>query len=306
MKANAADNKIIEKMRILVDEINALPKEKRGDMVNELEDAIKNVVTRNGDAVAGFVYETRNLTQFSFMNGNRIINEDSAKVRKLAKSLALYGNVVPGIVNEKNELADGQRRITAYRKYGLNKPYRYIRSKYADIALVGDMNRNAENWGHRDWLHKYVTLKNPHYIEYAGLAKDYEQYVTARSLRSLFMNAKFESFDVITWEDGLFTIDHEKKQIVLNYLEFLKKAYAIGDKDNLFAGDRNFQKALWDIYTGTKKIDEERLLYKLRYGFSRINIKTDHKNYKRIVGLLYNSRLAGDKHAVIIQEEAVA
>ena len=306
MKTNATEHNIIEKMKVLVDEINALPKASRNVTVTELENVIKKVVASNGDTIAGFVFETRNLTQFAFMDANRIINEDSAKIKKLAQSLAQYGNVVPGIVNEKNELADGQRRITAYRKYGLNKPYRYIRSKYADIALVGDMNRNAENWGHRDWLHKYTTLGNVHYIEYAKLAKEYEQYVTARSLRSLFMNFKFESFDVITWEDGLFTMNAERKQEVINFLEFLKRTYAIGDKDNLFAGDRNFQKALWDIYTGTKKIDEDRLLYKMRYGFSRINIKTDHKNYKRIVGLLYNSRLAGDKHAVVIQEEAVA
>jgi hypothetical protein len=120
------------------------------------------------------------------------------------------------------------------------------------------------------------------------------------------MNNRVDPLSSAIWENGDFVIDDSHFQVNISYLELLAKVYLIGDNANIFAKDRNFQKALYDIYKNAKKFNEDRLLVKLRTHFGRVNIKTDYKTYKKILGELYNSRLSGDKHHVITQEKEVA
>lgn len=81
----------------------------------------------DGDTLDGFVFKTIDLTQFATVKGNRVINEDSVFPQKLSISISQHGVVTPMVINEKKQIIDGQRRIRAIRKFGLNSPVRYTR-----------------------------------------------------------------------------------------------------------------------------------------------------------------------------------
>jgi hypothetical protein len=236
------------------------------------------------------------------MKGNRLLNENAVAIKELADAMMITGgNVSPAVINGKWEIVDGQRRILSYRKHGLPFALTYIIKSDADIETVGNMNKNLVKWDYKAWMHKHQELGKDSYLEYATIAKDYEHYVRSRSLRGLLMNNRVDPLPSNVWENGDFVIDHEKLPITVMYLEFLKKVYLIGDKDNVFASDRGFQKALFDIFK-TKKFNEERMLVKLRTHFGRINIKTDYKTYKKILGELYNARLNPKLNHVVTKE----
>lgn len=259
---------------------------KRSHMIVKLEKMVKNLVLVNGDHVDGFVFKTDNIDQFKNIEGNRSINKESGYIKSLAESIAEIGIVSPIIINENNETIDGQRRITAVKKYQLPSQMRYIRMNGANIKTVGDMNRLQIPWTYKDWLHKYVAIGNPEYIKYNELETKYSNLMKSRSLRSLFMNNKIESFNSFIWESGNFKINYEKLEKVLSFLTFLGKVNTIGDKDNIFAKNRNFQKALYEMFS-TDPFSEVKLFNKLKLNFNRINIRTEYSEYKKILDGIY-------------------
>lgn len=90
---------------------------------------------------------------------------------------------------------------------------------------------------------------------------------------------------------------------MLSLIDMMVKVYAIGDKDNLFARDRNFQKALYDLYKDTEDFDDDRMLSKIRYGYGMLNMRADYKTYKRILSRLYNSKLDLQKSHIVEDQE---
>ena len=281
----------LKKVEDVVDEINQLSSVKRRSAIYKLEAALKKLQFANGDAVDGFIFQTSNPSQFGSIEGNRIINVDSAYSRQLAESLEKFGNVSPVIVNEHGKTVDGQRRIGVMEKFQIEKPLRYTRVVGADINTVGDINRLQFKWSFKDWMHKYVKMNKPDYIEYEEIEKKYEKYMRSRSLRSLLMNSRIESFKSEVWESGGFTINHENLPSAIKFLDFLPKLYEIGASDNIFAKDRNFQKALHDVYKSVTNIDETRLLKKMRLGFARLNVRADIGEYRKTITELYSARL---------------
>ena len=288
--------------RHLVISINAMTVEEREEMVLTVESEFKKLKFGE-DKVDGFVFKTKDLTQFQDMKGNRILNENSVAIRELADSMMKSeGNVSPVVINNDWEKVDGQRRILAYRKYRLPYALTYIIRSDTTIDTVGEMNKQQQKWNYKDWLHKHAELGKDSYLEYDAIAKNYEHYVRSRSLRGLLMNNRVDPLPSNVWENGDFVIDHEKLSDTVMYLELLKKVYLIGEKDNLFAKDRSFQKALFEIYKSRKNLDQDRLLVKLRTHFGRINIKTDYKTYRKVLGEIYNARLRSDLNHVITKE----
>lgn len=286
----------------LINHINEMPSKKRKKFVYSLEEVLKNLKLNETDSVDGFVFKTEDLEQFGTVEGNRLISEDSAYTRELASSLKKIGNVAPVIVNEKGETVDGQRRITAFKKYGLKNPLRYTRVVGANIDTVADLNRLQIKWNNKDWLHKYVAINKPDYIQYKDIGEKYEKYMRPRSLRSLLMNYRIEAFKADVWENGEFLIKQDTLQNAIEYLEFLAKVYLIGEKDNVFAKDRNFQKALFDIYK-LGGLDESRMLRRIRRNFDRLNVKVEYNEYKKLLFEIYNLRLSPKKQILEPVEE---
>lgn len=286
----------------IVEAINALANGKRTKAIFQFEEVVKKLKLGNGDVLDGFIYKTTNLDQFKTIKGNRIVNEDSVYTRRLAESLAKFGNVSPIIINDEYETIDGQRRLRAVKKFELDTPIRYSRVPEADIETVGDLNRLQFKWTFKDWMHKYTEMGRQDYLQYAEIEAKYGKYMRSRSLRSLIMNGRVESFKAEVWESGGFRIDHANLDYYIKFLDFLGKVYLVGGTDNIFAKDRNFQKALFDIYKGVKDLDDDRLLKKIRTGFERLNIKTDIATYRRILYDLYFARMGKKQKEELMKE----
>lgn len=249
----------------------------------ELEDRLKQLKLPNGDSIDGFVYKTSNPNQFGDVKGNRIINDESVYSKRLSESLIKYGNVSPIIINDNEEIIDGQRRVMAIKKYNIKTPLRYTRISNADINTVGDINRLQVKWSYKDWMHKYIEMNLIDYIEYNQLEETYGKYMRGRSLRSLLMNGKIESFKSDVWESGNFIINKASLPNVISFLDFLILVNNIGGNENIFAKNRNFQKSLWEVYSKTENFSEALFLKKIQLNFNKLNVRIDSDAYYKIL-----------------------
>lgn len=298
------ENSIDEQVKALVETINTLPTKERTKFIfDNLEDGLKNLRVGENDSVDGLVYVTKDLTQFKDIDGNRIINENSQYIEKLANSIRLIGVTTPILLNEEFGIADGQRRIAAIRRHGLPNPVPYIRKRGLTINEIGEINSQNIKWNYKDWLNRYEKDNREDYVEYAKLAVDWEKLMKSRSLRGLLMLGRVDALPSEVWERGQFHIDYDNLPVVRRYMEILENVYVIGGRENIFAKNRNFQKALYNMFVNTKKLNIDRLLVKLRTHIGDINVNYDYKKYKEVLARLYNTRLSSDEHHVVVENE---
>lgn len=298
---------LIEQIQTLVASINALPANERNiSFFDEIEKELKNLKVGESDSVYALIYVTKDLTQFKDIDGNRIINPETRYIERLSNSIRLRGIHVPVLTNENFGVADGQRRIAAIRRHGLPNAVPYFREYGVTIDDVADMNINLVKWGWRDQLNRWVRDNREDYVEYDKHWSKYEPLMQPRSLRGLLMVGRVDALPRDVWDSGLFQINKENIPLIKTYMEILEKTYIIGGKENIFAKNRNFQKALFEMFVNTKKLDVDRLLVKLRNKIGDINVNYDYKKYKEVLARIYNTRLSPDNpHMVIENEEPI-
>lgn len=116
------------------------------------------------------VYKTTDYGAFKKMLGNR----DVKSVAKIVRSVQTVGQVIdPIIVNENDEVINGQNRIEAFKQLGL--PIYYIRQKGLNINHCRYLNIGQTNWGTEDYIASYAAEGNESYQRLASLLNTYRK-----------------------------------------------------------------------------------------------------------------------------------
>lgn len=110
----------------------------------------------------GNVYETRDLSQFTTIKGNRPPNPQH--IRRLVASIEERGFLqVPIIVNEKYEVIDGQHRLLAAKE--TNTSIYYIIVPGYKLEHVHALNMNQKNWSKIDFMDGYADMGVEAYVK---------------------------------------------------------------------------------------------------------------------------------------------
>lgn len=116
------------------------------------------------------IYETTDYGMFRQMLGNRDIKGES----KIVNSIKKVGYVMnPIIVNEKNEIIDGQNRLEALRSLGL--PVYYIIQEGLDVQACRYLNIGQTNWTTEDYVYSYADEGNQDYRRLASLMMEFQK-----------------------------------------------------------------------------------------------------------------------------------
>lgn len=107
-----------------------------------------------------FVQSTKEYDQFKLLSANRQI--DDSHVRTLKMSFMNGYILNPIVVNEKNEIIDGQHRYFAARELGL--PIYYIEVPGLNIKDCIRLNLKQVNWKERDFVDCYAAQGDSNYI----------------------------------------------------------------------------------------------------------------------------------------------
>lgn len=134
---------------------------------------VRKIEDKAGDEViAHTLYKTQEYDKFSFLAGNRQLQE--AHIQRLIKSLA-FKNILefyPILVNSEYCILDGQHRFAAARR--MNIPFYYhIIDEDLSMRIVQILNANTRTWKFEDYLASYIQQGKADYIELAEFAKQY-------------------------------------------------------------------------------------------------------------------------------------
>ena len=119
-----------------------------------------SVVLNNEAQIVKNVYVSHDYN-FNTIDGNRNINQ--LHVQRLKRSMSEKQLISPIIVNENNEIIDGQHRVVALRELGL--PVYYIVCPGYSLPEVQRLNREFRAWNVDDFLDGYINFGKESYIE---------------------------------------------------------------------------------------------------------------------------------------------
>lgn len=106
------------------------------------------------------VQTTTNYTRFKPLRGNRSIN--AAHKARLMQSMRENYRFTVIIVNEKDEVIDGQHRLACAQELGL--PVNFVRCNGYGLDDVQSLNINSKNWTLADYMAGYCQMGKTNYM----------------------------------------------------------------------------------------------------------------------------------------------
>jgi len=151
-------------------------------------------------------YVTKKYEIFKYLSGNRDINK--LHVNRLKQSMKQKYLFTIILVNEKNEVIDGQHRLEACKD--LQLPIRYIIAKGYGLEEVQRLNANSKSWNADDYMNGYCNLGYKNYIIY----RDYKKrYGFGHNETQALLTGKFTRGKNTGFNDGNFQIKNLKESI---------------------------------------------------------------------------------------------
>lgn len=179
------------------------------------------------------VFQTKEYTNFTMINGNRALNEN--KIKRIIKEIEKGNDMLPyypiqvRVVGEKMEILDGQHRFFICKK--LKKPVHYIlvteNKSMSDIAKV---NSNVEKWKPQDFINCYIQQGNDDYKKLQSFLDAYKINIgtSTKLLTSGSPGAEGSNLDIKeVFEHGVFKVTHYDESVAL--AEICKQFEAFGN-----------------------------------------------------------------------------
>jgi len=126
--------------------------------------------------IYGKVFETKNYSQFHFIEGNRELYTGTAQMNDLLADMKSKGQLMPILVtlrDGKYFVLDGQNRLFACESLDISVQFYLLPFTLALLVITQSLNTKRANWSWKQFLHMYVTLHIDSYILYEKLLDKY-------------------------------------------------------------------------------------------------------------------------------------
>ena len=232
---------------------------------------------------ARMVYETRDYKAFSFITGNRNIN--NSHLEKLRKSMTEMLIPIPIVVNEKLQIIDGQHRYMICKEEGWTLTF--IQIKGLALTHVQKINELMKVWTAEAFMHCYCDLaletedgEYDDYVEYREFKRKYG--FGHNETQAILTNQRMFSGNLSDrFRNGSFKINDLKKATHV--------AERITDVGKYYQGykRRGFVIAMLHCFA-TPEYDHDRFLSKLSYQTYKLSDQSNYKQYLQIAQDIYN------------------
>ena len=228
------------------------------------------------------VLKTNDYSIFEHLKGNRNINPPH--LARLKKSISEDYLEVPIIINEKNEIIDGQHRFESAKS--LKKPIYFIKIKGLGLDEVHRLNTNSKNWTAEEYMNGYCELGYSDYLIYKQFKNKYK-FGHNESITILKGGLKISGSNFEDFRNGKFQIyDYqlavkiaEKLQMIGDYYDGYKRRAFIYAMLKLFRNDQY------------NHLD---FLKKLSFQSNKLQDTTNVKLYLQMIEQIYNYKRAKD------------
>lgn len=153
--------------------------------------------------------QTMDYSQFKFKPGNRALSNKHVKHIKELIQKHGYLESCPIIVNENNEVIDGQHRLRACLELGT--PVYYVVEKELDQDILTDLNTAQLKWSTKDFVKYYaMEKKQEHYVRLLYLLE--ETKLDVASLIEMATNKEAGGFQLSKIKKGCLELKPEELQ----------------------------------------------------------------------------------------------
>ncbi len=118
------------------------------------------------------VYETTDYNGLTTTRGNRAINK--LHVHRLKESFRRKYLFAPILINEKDEIIDGQHRYQAAKELGLPIRFSYVNGY--GLEEVQMLNTNMKNWTKYDYLNAFCDLGYSEYLKFRNFMRRFPDF----------------------------------------------------------------------------------------------------------------------------------
>ena len=157
------------------------------------------------------VLRERNYSKFTLFDNNRDINE--THVEELIASMRKSGQLMPVVVTPNMEVIDGQHRLEACKKLGLE--VLYVINKTGNSKQIAVMNNTQKGWKNKDFLKHFCHKSHHNSSEYKKIERFIEEYklpfrvcISLLSGYSVGFSGASGRGPMPSFRDGTFKIDN--------------------------------------------------------------------------------------------------
>jgi hypothetical protein len=225
------------------------------------------------------VYSTYKYDLFKFQGGNRVINE--INLQKISKSSAEKQMRIPIIINEKNEIIDGQHRFLSWVEN--NKPIYFIINEGYGLEETKRANIVSANWTIKDFLETYCYEEKYDYLVFKKFVKHYN--ISENTLLSLFARFQKKNENILK---EIFILGNFSCYGANEVKDFLNKLQLFNNCE--FYNKSGFIKAFLEIYLNEKYDHDNMQKQFLLYGHNIKKQVSVNDYISEILNNVYNFR----------------
>lgn len=203
------------------------------------------------------VYKTTNYGMFRRLNGNREVQE--ARVRKIMRSIDRVGYIPePVIINENNEVIDGQGRIEAAKRKEL--PVYYIKIPGLRYEHCVESNNTRTGWRVKDYIGGFADQGDTNYQYLSQLVKQYGGKISDLALFAAASPSTITGASSETIKGGTYRCTQEQYEEACRIADYI---VSLGDAMKQIEGRRDRVAAAVKFLYQHPEVDNDILKEKL-------------------------------------------
>jgi len=159
---------------------------------------------------------------FKHISGNRELSESN--IQAIMNQLRERGQQQPIIINERNEVIDGQHRLEACKR--LKMAIQYIKRRGANLDDVISTNIVGKKWAVSDYINRFVAEGNDDYIQLQKFIQEASLHGFAPSVAIRIAEGELSNKVYYMCDDG---VVRRSGGAVFTGEKKYKKLYSVGD-----------------------------------------------------------------------------
>lgn len=230
----------------------------------------------------GKVFSTTDYNYFKKLIGNRNVE----KYAKLKENIERDGQLVPVVVNEKQEVLDGQHRIVILKE--LQRPVEFVVKKGGNFSSVISMNTAQKNWATKEYIEAFAKQGNEDYSQMLKVSDEFPNLNLTVVICGL-AGIRTGTFGRLrkNFIEGRWRVTNSVQFYA--FANFYKKTI----NETLLEDCSRLQSSLWSLFT-IKGFDQNRFIDRINASgrAHEINLYKRAAEVLKELVLLYNARMS--------------
>lgn len=247
-------------------------------------------------------YLTNDYDRFSFLKGNREINQSN--LRNITRNIRERGYYKdnPILVNERLEIVDGQHRFQACKDLGMQ--FYYVVQKGLTVEDAKNRNLFSRPWTTKDFIEYYCKQGNENYLRYVKLLENNPDFCDS-TIQWTQVSDSSHTFGI---KNGNLVVTEKSYAMAEQLLAFVRECMITlgATPDGKHRWNNRLSMAFGVCYL-FEDIDNNKLLKKLKtcpmclkHSLEKTGGAEAVKNYLEVIDQIYNYHIVGTNQIDIV------